>query len=293
MDWERVHIFLEVARVGQISRASKKLSLDHSTVARQLTALETSIGTRLLARSRSGCQLTPAGETLLAAAERAESEFLRVNSEIGEAGDEICGTVRVGTPEGFGNYYLADRLGMLASRHPRLLIQLVPLPRTFSLARREADVAIALDRPDRGRSILSRLTNYSLSVYASEEYLVREGAIETRSDLAGRMLITHVEDLAYARALSYASVVGRFMSRRYECGSVVSQLEAIRSGHGVGILHDYVALRYPELRRVLPEMRFTRTYWLASHPDTHNSRRVQEVRRFISGSIREDRSLFC
>lgn len=250
------------------------------------------MGTRLLARSRSGCQLTPAGEALFAAAERAEGEFLRVSSEISAAGDEICGTVRVGTPDGFGNYYLADRLGMLAARHPQLLIQLVPLPRTFSLALREADVAITLDRPNQGRLMLSKLTNYSLSVYASEQYLVREGAIETKFDLAGRMLITHVEDLAYARAQSYALVIGQFTSRRYECGSVVGQLEAIRSGHGIGVLHDYVASRYPELKRVLPGMRFTRTYWLASHSDTHNSRPVQEVRQFISGSIRKDRSLF-
>jgi DNA-binding transcriptional LysR family regulator len=82
------------------------------------------------------------------------------------------------------------------------------------------------------------------------------------------------------------------MARRYECGSVVAQLEAVRCGHGVGILHDYAARGYPELQRLLPSTRFVRSYWLASHPDTHRSGRVMEVYRCITSSVRAARSKF-
>jgi DNA-binding transcriptional LysR family regulator len=292
MDWERVRIFLEVARAGQILKASKNLRLNHATVARQVTALERSLKTKLLGRHTSGCTLTAAGEALVAAAERAESEFLKVGSSIGGATETITGTVRVGAPDGLGNYFLADRLGALAANHPGLVIQLVPLPRTFSLSRREADIAITLDRPKQGRLILSKLTDYTLSVYAADSYLAREGAIKSQSDLAGRLFVTQVEDFVYSRALDYASVLGRLMSRRYECGSVVAQMEAVRGGHGIGILHDYVARRYPELRRLLPEIRFVRNYWLTSHPDTHETQRIQEVYRFITASVKAARSSF-
>ncbi|MFC7695795.1 LysR family transcriptional regulator [Bradyrhizobium sp. GCM10028915] len=292
MDWERARIFLEVARAGQILRASKSLRLNHATVARQLTALERSLNTKLLERHTSGCILTAAGESLVAAAERAESEFLRVGSSISGASQAITGTVRVGAPDGLGNYFLADRLGMLAAKHSGLVVQLVPLPRTFSLSRREADIAITLDRPKQGRLILSKLTDYTLSVYAAEQYLGREGPITSQDELAGRLFVTHVEGMAYSRALDYASVLSRLMSRRYECGSVVAQLEAVRAGHGVGILHDYAAQRYPELKRLLPEVRFVRNYWITSHPDTHETRRVREVHRFISGSVKAARASF-
>jgi DNA-binding transcriptional LysR family regulator len=213
-------------------------------------------------------------------------EFLKVGSSIGGVAGAICGRVRVGAPDGLGNYFLADRLGALATKHPGLIIQLVPMPRTFSLSRREADIAITLDRPKQGRLILSKLTDYTLSVYAAKSYLLREGSVGSQADLAGRLFITHVEDFAYSRALDYASVLSRLMSRRYECGSVVAQVEAVRSGHGVGILHDYVALRFPELKRLLPDVRFVRSYWLTSHPDTHETQRVREVHRFISASIK-------
>ncbi|MCK1741086.1 LysR family transcriptional regulator [Bradyrhizobium sp. 139] len=292
MDWERVRKFLEVARARQILKASKNLRLNHATVARQLTALESGLNAKLLERHTSGCTLTAAGEALVAAAERAESEFLKVGSSIGGAAEALTGTVRVGAPDGLGNYFLADRLGALAAKHPGLVIQLVPLPRTFSLSRREADVAITLDRPKQGNLILSKLTDYTLSVYAADAYLAREGSIKTQADLAGRLFVTQVEDFVYSRALDYASVLGRLMSRRYECGSVVAQIEAVLGGHGVGILHDYVAQRYPELRRLLPDIRFVRNYWLTSHPDTHETRRVQEVHRFIVASVKAARSSF-
>jgi DNA-binding transcriptional LysR family regulator len=69
-------------------------------------------------------------------------------------------------------------------------------------------------------------------------------------------------------------------------------LEAVRAGHGVGILHDYAAERYPELRRILPANSFTRTYWLVSHPDTHDTHRVREIRRYIVGKVKEARKQF-
>jgi molybdate transport repressor ModE-like protein len=292
MDWDRIRIFLEVARTGQILGAAKRLKVNHATVARQITALERELKTKLLERNTTGSSLTGAGEALLATAERAESEFLKIGALISGGSDAISGTVRVGAPDGLGNYFLADRLGDLAARHPDLLIQLVPLPRTFSLSRREADIAITLDRPKQGRLIITKLTDYTLSVYASESYLKRLGPIKTQSDLTGHLFVTHVEDFVYSRALDYAAALGKVMTRHYECGSVVAQMEAVRGGHGVGILHDYAARRFPELKRLLPDLRFVRSYWLVSHPDTHDTRRVMAVHSYIVASVRAARREF-
>ncbi|SHE51010.1 ModE molybdate transport repressor domain-containing protein [Kaistia soli DSM 19436] len=292
MDWERIRIFLAVARTGQILGAARQLGLNHATVSRQLTALEGEVKAKLVERRTNGCQLTPAGEQLMAAAERAESEFLRVEAELSGASAGIAGTVRVGAPDGLGNYFLAAELGRLATEHAELIIQLVPLPRTFSLSRREADIVITLDRPASGRLVVRKLTDYSLGIYASDDYLARLGPIRSEADLSGRLVVTHVEDLAYSRALDYAAKLAHVSSRRYECGSVVGQVEAVRAGVGVGILHDYTAALYPELRRLLPEIAFRRSYWLTSHPDTHATRRVAAVADYIAARVRAARHAF-
>ncbi len=149
MEWDRVRIFLAVARSGQMLAAARNLGLNHATVGRQLTALEEELQTKLLERHVNGCTLTSAGEALLASAEKVESEFLQLESALSGTIGAIRGTVRVGAPDGLGNYFLAPKLAELSARHSDLLVQLVPLPRTFSLSRREADIVITLDRPVR------------------------------------------------------------------------------------------------------------------------------------------------
>lgn len=292
MDWDKVRVFLEVARTGQILGAAKRLRLDHGTVSRKLTTLEAELKTKLINRQTTGSSLTSAGVALLAAAERAESELLRVSSQFASIAESVSGSIRVGAPDGFGNYFLANRLGAFAVANPALTIQLVALPKMFSLAKREADIVITLERPTQGRLITSKLTDYTLSVYGSKEYLKSSSLIETTDDLSKHLFITYISDILHSRALDYASTFGGLVARRYECGSVVGQLEAVRAGYGIGILHDYAASAYPELKKVLPTIRFIRSYWLVCHPDTHNTRIIRETRQYIVAKVRESRGQF-
>jgi DNA-binding transcriptional LysR family regulator len=293
MEWDRARIFLAVARSGQILAAARHLGLNHATVGRQLTALEEELQTKLLERHVNGCTLTPAGEAMLAAAEKAESEFLQFESTLSGNVGAIRGTVRIGAPDGLGNYFLAPKLAQLSTLHPELLIQLVPLPRSFSLSRREADIVITLDRPQQGNLIIQKLTDYTLSLYAAEDYLRAHPPIADLEDMARHLFITYVDDLIYTRSLDYGRELGQQMPRRFECGSMVGQMEAVRAGGGVAILHDYAAHRLPGLKRVLPALQFTRNYWLISHPDTHRSHRVAEVRRHIAEAVNAARGEFC
>ncbi len=72
----------------------------------------------------------------------------------------------------------------------------------------------------------------------------------------------------------------------FRCASVVGQFEAIRSGAGLGILHDFMVPEDGDLVRVLPAVTFRRSYFLLSHPDTHQVKRVAVVRAFLTDAIR-------
>ncbi|RFA30790.1 LysR family transcriptional regulator [Alkalilimnicola ehrlichii] len=292
MNWDHARFFLAVARSGQILAAARQLGVDHATVSRRISALEEALRTKLLERRTAGCTLTSAGERFLAIAERVESEMLQAEAEVSAADLELEGTVRVGAPDGLGNYFLASELAQLARQHPRLTIQLVPLPRSFSLSKREADIAVTIDRPSRGRVVVKKLADYDLHVYASRRHLETFGPISCVADLADRCLVTYVEDLLYSAALDYAEELRRHMPIRYECASVAAQLEAVLSGQSIGILHGYAARKYPELVPVLPEMSFQRTYWITAHEDVRDLRRVAVVHEFIARRVEEQRPLF-
>ncbi|MCS0495178.1 LysR family transcriptional regulator [Ancylobacter sp. MQZ15Z-1] len=292
MDWDHLRIFLAVARAGQMLAAARQLGLDHATVGRRLGALEASLGAKLLERRTTGSELTPAGERLLVHAERVETQMLQAQAALGNVDLALAGTVRIGAPDGFGTYFLASRLGRLAEEHPGLTIQLAPLPRSFSLPKREVDIAVTLQRPAEGRLVARKLTDYSLSVYASRDYLARTGPIDRLADLNGRLLVTYVADLVYSPALDYFEALREIEARRLECASVVGQMEAVRAGAGVGILHDYAARGHEELVPLLPELSFRRAYWLVTHADIHELRRIREVEGFIVAAVRETRHLF-
>jgi DNA-binding transcriptional LysR family regulator len=292
MDWDNLRVFLAVARSGQLLGAAKALGLNHATVGRRMDALEDAIGSKLFERRTNGSTLTAAGESLLTRAERIESELLQVGSEISGSETSVSGTVRIGAPDGFGTYHLARVLGALANQHANLKIQLVPLPRTFSLSRREADIVVTIDRPQLGRAIIRKLTDYSLSVYATRDYLARTGDIQSTDDLKDRLFVTYVEDIAYSSALDYTAGLGKLMLRHYECGSLIAQMEAVRASQGVGILHDYAAAQYPELVRILHDTNYLRTYWLTTHPDTHATARVATVYQRIVESVQRQAKMF-
>ncbi|MFG1382712.1 LysR family transcriptional regulator [Xanthobacter versatilis] len=298
MDWDHLRVFLAVARQGQLLAAARRLGLNHATVARRLDALEEALGAPLFDRRPAGCVPTDAGERLLPAAERVEAEMLGIAEGFRDAAADVSGTVRIGAPDGLGNYFLAAELGALTAHYPDLVVELVPLPRTFSLSRREADLAIVLDRPMEGRLLVSRLIDYTLSVYAARAYLDRHGTPASVEDLAGHVVVTGVEDLAYASALDYSGVLEKHGRSRFRCASVMGQMEAVRAGAGIGVLHDFAAGRHLEaqgpdaLVRILPGIGFRRSYFLLAHPDTAQVRRIAVLRDVLAQRFRAERARF-
>ncbi|WP_320200218.1 LysR family transcriptional regulator [Agrobacterium sp. rho-13.3] len=292
MNWDDVRIFLAVARTGQILAASKRLGLNHATLSRRLTSLEEALKTRLFTRRTNGCELTEDGSRFLISAERMETEMLSVQASLGRGDAAISGTVRIGAPDGFGVSFLAPRLGALTALHPELKIELVPVPRSFSLSQREADIAITIERPEQGRLVFSKLTDYSLGLYASKSYLKESGAPDTVEALKLHRRIGYVEDLIFAPSLNYTGEILRDWDASFEISSAIGQTEAVRSGAGIGILHDYIARSHAELVRVLPDIAIRRSYWTAFHENARQLARVRTVAQFLQDIVANERQIF-
>lgn len=291
-DWDNLRVFLAVARSGQFLAASRQLKLDHATVARHVAALEADTKVQLFERRTTGAVLTSAGENLLSYAEAIEATVISAMGELSNKEAAISGVVRVAAPEGFTTYFLVPRLASFAQLFPHAVLQLVPLARSFSLARREADIAIMIDRPGPGRLTVKRLTDYSVGLYASRSYLRTSGPIDSEDDLADRTLVTFVDDLVYSPSLDYAQPLLHAARRRFECVSVLAQIAAIRAGVGPGVIHDYAARQCPDLVRVLPSFSAERSYWIVSHKIQRSLRRVAATYAFIADEVQKAGSLF-
>ncbi|MBL0371610.1 LysR family transcriptional regulator [Rhizobium sp. KVB221] len=292
MNWDDVRIFLAVARTGQILAASKRLGVNHATLSRRLTALEEALKTRLFIRRTNGCELTAEGEVFLASAERMETEMLAAQANLGRTDTAIAGTVRIGAPDGFGVSFLAPRIGRLIERHPELKIQLVPVPRSFSLSQREADIAVTLERPEQGRLVSAKLTDYTLGLYASRGYVEAHGLPENADALKPHRRIGYVEDLIFSQSLNFTGEIMRNWNAGFEISSAIGQTEAVRSGAGICILHNYVARQFSDLVRIMPDIAIQRTYWTIFHESARELARVRIVADFLHEIVREARGIW-
>lgn len=291
LDWEDARLFLAVARAGQMLKAAQALGINQSTLSRRMAALEVAVGAKLIVRRTHGSELTDAGSAFLDSAERVEAEMLSVQARLQGAEAALSGVVRIGAPDGFGVGFLAPRLADLVERHPALRIQLVPTPRGFSLSRREADLAVMVGRPEKGRLVARKLTDYTLGLYASPAYLAAHPAPRDAADLAGHRLVGYVEDLIAAPGLSYATDFLRGWRSSLEITSAIGQVEAVAAGGGIGALHDYLAAGR-DLVRVLPELHAVRSYWLAIHEGLRDVARVRAAAEFLTEAVREPKSVF-
>lgn len=293
LDWNHLRDFLAVARAGRLTTAGRRLGADHTTVSRRLAALEQALKARLFDRSPSGYALTVHGERLLPRAEAMESLMLAAQAEVGEADLTVSGVVRIGAPEGFGSYFLAPRMAKLAERHPDLEIQLVAIPGTLSLSKREADVAVTLSVPREGRVVTRKLTDYRLGLYGAPAYLDARPPIETRADLAGQRFIGYIEDLLYAPELDYMEAPDVELTVALKSSNLIAQLQACVAGAGLCVVPDFIAEGRRYLRRVLPDqVALTRSFYLVVHADLKAVARVRAVADFIADEVRAERRLF-
>lgn len=287
MNWDDMRFFLSVARTGRLTSAARALGVDHATVSRRVAALEESLGARLFDRSPRGYAPTEAGRLLMPTAEAMESASIAAAQEVGGRQHDLAGAVRVGMPEGAASHLVTEAAAEMVERHPNLEIQIVALPRTFSLSQREADFAIVVTPPQAGRLRIRKIADYRLRLYGAEGYLAgrRPRAAE---DLRGMRLVGYVPDLIFDKGLDYLSEIGAAGPPALGSTSLLVQLELVLAGGGLGVLPDFMARRHPQLRPVLPEeTEITRAYWLVLHEDTAELARIRRVSRAFAEAMRE------
>ena len=147
MDVRRLHLLLELSRLGSMREVADEHGLTTSTVSQQIAALAREVGTPLLEPDGRRVRLTPAGRrladhavTILAAVDRARLDL--------DPGAHPAGTVRVG---GFATAMVRSLLPVVSGLHGThpdvrvVLHEYEPLEAFDLLARDDLDLALVYD----------------------------------------------------------------------------------------------------------------------------------------------------
>lgn len=291
-NWDDLRFFLAVCRTNSFVAAATRLHVTHTTVSRRITALEDSFDTQLFLRTEKGCRLTPAGEALLPHAEQVETTVMNLEESIHGRDSQLSGTIRIGTPDGLGNCFLATHLGEFQKLHPDLEIELIAVPMYYSLSKREIDILITITKPTSANIIARKASNYRLGLFAAKSYLDNHDKISSNEDLTGHDLIDYIQDLLYDENLRFLNEFISNKKAKFRSSTVIGQMSAVVAGAGIGVIPYFMAHAEPNLVPVLPDLYIERNFWLQVNPDTRQLARVRATIDFIINQIETNRGLF-
>lgn len=286
--WDDLKIFLAVARAESLSGAGRVLKVDPATVGRRIARLESVYSAPLFAKSPTGYALTDAGQRLMGHAVRAEQAMEEAAEEMAGQTAGLSGQIRIGAPDGSANFLLPQVCSQIAKDNPDLDIQIVALPRVFSLTRREADMVIAVSPPTAGRLTVKKITDYKLHLAAVRWYLRQNPPIETLADLKNHRMVGYISDMIFDKELDYLSEAG--VERvNLASNSVAVQINWVQRGGGVGIVHDFAMPWHQRLVKVLPDQfSLTRSFYLVRHADDRRLERLNRFATALADGVRQE-----
>lgn len=292
LNWNDIRFFLSVSRTKSFVSAAQQLRVTHSTVSRRISALESALGTELFVRTERGCSLTSAGERLLPTAKELEGAAMRFQEHVPASRSELAGTIRVGTPDGLGNCFLAAELNKLQREHPLLEVELVSVPIYYSLSKREVDILITVKKPTARKVVAEKISNYKLGLFAARTYLDNAPPIREVADFKAHRFISYIDDLLYDQRLRFLEELYPAVKTTFRSSTVLGQMNAIKAGAGIGVLPFFMAHNEPDLVQVLPDRSIEREFWAQVNPDSSQFAKMRETLNFIINTIRSKKDLF-
>ncbi len=274
---------LVLARSGRLSDAANRMGVEHTTVSRRVSALEKSVGRRLIDRTPHGWVLTDDGEALVEHAEKIESVLHDVDQvAVSPRSLSLGGTVRIAATDGIGSTLVAEALVELRRAHPRLEVELTTATRRFDVTSKDYDVAITLQRLPSHRLAVAPLTDYSLGLFATRNYLETHPAVRRREDLADHALAWYIDSLLDIPELDVFDASVLPQRRVLRSSNIFAQLSFVTAGGGIGLLPWYLAFQRPDLVRVLPdEVSVRLTFWLVTRKQSLGLARVQAAVEYL------------
>ncbi|MGY4719468.1 LysR family transcriptional regulator [Naumannella huperziae] len=284
-------VLLAVARLGRFTAAADVLGVNHTTVSRRIAVLERAVGGRVLVQTPGGWELSDLGRRVLPVAEEIERAMQSLAVAAGGA-EEVRGTVRVASPDGFSIHVVVPAAAALHREHPGIDCELIAATQRLRHHRSGVDIEIVVGEPPVHKAIAVRLGQYALALYATEEYLARAGVPESVGDLARHTLVYYIESALQVDDLDMATRGLPAPAGSLASTSVFAHVETTLASGGIGLLPDYMAAMHPRLRRVVPGFEHPLSYWAVLREEALRSRPVHlmlnQIRRQGARTVSPD-----
>lgn len=235
LDLDLLRSFVSVVDAGGFTRAGERVHRTQSTVSQQIRRLEDSVGRPLLNREGKGVSLTEEGERLLSYARRILALAAEARTAVEQPG--ASGTVRLGVPEDFAAYRLAEVLSEFARSRPGLRLD-VQCDMSVKLA-------AAVERQDLDLALVKRLAGEPGGLAAWPEALkwVTSARHPVEIGRGPVPLAVFPQGCLYRnKAVHALEAAGRSWRIAYQSQNLPGIQAAVSAGLGIGVLPDVAIL---------------------------------------------------
>lgn len=241
-----MRLFVRVAELGSFSAVAQQLGVARSVVTRQVAALESHLGAKLMARSTRRLTLTSAGTAYLEKCRVILNLVEAAETGVAEAQQTPRGSIRISVPLSFGLKRIAPLLLGFSKAYPEVALDMEFSDRRSHLIEEGLDLSIRITRRLGSNDVARRIGSSRLLVLASPDYLARHG--EPR----------HPQELIHHECLGYTSggsaqiwqftVNGELTTipvrSRLHANNGEVLTEAAANGMGITLQPDFVADDY-------------------------------------------------
>jgi len=245
--------FVAAARTGHFTRAAELVGVSQPTLSKQIRALENSLGTPLFTRTRSGAELTTAGDALLPHARRIVIDVANAERAVHEVAELRRGRVRLGATPSITDGLLPGVLREFRERYPDIELELEEAGSrllTEHLLDGRLDVALLITPVSTGAEVLraEQVLHERLVVASPPSDPLPERVSITDLREVPLVMFREGYDLrdVTLRACEQAGFTPRFAVEGGEMGAVLRFVEA---GLGHAVVPELVMATREQLRR--------------------------------------------
>ena len=181
---DAMHLFIRVAELGSFAAVAQQMGVARSVVTRQIAALESHLGSKLMVRSTRRLALTSAGSTYLEKCRVILNLIEAAETDIAAERQTPRGRIRLALPLSFGLKRVTPLLLEFAQRYPEVSLDLDYSDRRIHLIEDGIDLSLRITRQLAAGDIARKLGVSRMKVVASENYLARHGRPQHPADLA-------------------------------------------------------------------------------------------------------------
>ena len=276
-------VVLALVRSGTLADAGVLLAVDGSTVFRSVQRLEKGLHQRLFERSRAGYQPTELGLKLAQHAERIEVELEAARTASDAHSAAVTGSVRISTTDTILHGLVMPALRSLGAAHAGLHFELTASNELASLTKRDADIAIRATMRPPDHLVGKHLGPIRVALYGARNRQVARSATADPSSLPwiapDDALPEHPSVLWRKRHHPQAAL-------QFKVNSILSVMEAIAAGLGVGIVPLFLAQGREDLVALSQPLDECETQlWLLTHSESRHLRRISTVAAHLAAHV--------